>query len=145
MAVRGRKSAASLSVVAGSIDSRSGPPYSLTKREAAIWRRVVASESATFFKTAAVQELLAEFCRHADMAEFLSGWLARYRDGDLSDDDPPPLSFGKLLLSREREARAAAAMATRLRITNQARYQPSVAAVAAKHASPARKPWEAAS
>jgi Adenylate and Guanylate cyclase catalytic domain len=48
-----RKSAAALSVVAGTIDGRPQPPDDLSVFQKDVWRRTVASEAASFFKTAA--------------------------------------------------------------------------------------------
>src|SRR3546814_11181988 len=68
MAERGRKSAASLSVVAGSIDGRPKAPDDLTKEQKVIWDKAVANEAADVFKTQALQQLLKEYCRHAASA-----------------------------------------------------------------------------
>jgi hypothetical protein len=55
MAQRGRKSAAALSVVVGTIDGRPQPPDDLTPFQREVGQRTVASEASTFFKTAALQ------------------------------------------------------------------------------------------
>ena len=142
MAERGRRSAASLSVVVGSIDGRPQAPADLTKEQRDIWERVVANEAADVFKTAALQQLLKEYCRHcasalklARMVEAIEA-LPRMEPDDLEDYD-------RLLKMRDRETKAIADKATKLRLTNQARYTPQAAATAAKK-SGERKPWQAA-
>ena len=142
MAERGRRSAASLSVVVGSIDGRPQAPDDLTKEQSAIWSRVVANEAADVFKTAALQQLLKDYCRHcasalklARMIEAMEA-LAEMADGHLEDYD-------RLLKMRDRETKAIADKATKLRLTNQARYTPQAAATAAKKGTE-RKPWQAA-
>jgi hypothetical protein len=50
-----RKSAAALSVVAGTIDGRPAPPEDLTEFQREVWQRTVASEASKFFNTAALQ------------------------------------------------------------------------------------------
>ena len=55
MAQRGRKSAASLSIVSVLGTERPAPPDELTEEEAEEWQRTVASEASRFFKTAALQ------------------------------------------------------------------------------------------
>jgi len=55
MAQRGRKSAASLSIVSVLGNQRPAPPDDLTEFQREVWQRTVASEASTFFKTAALQ------------------------------------------------------------------------------------------
>lgn len=141
MAERGRKSAASLTVVAGSIDGRPQAPDDLTTEQKQVWERTVANESADVFKTAALQQLLKEYCRHvatslklARMVEAMERLEVMPAD-DLEDYD-------RLLKMRDRETKAIADKATKLRLTNQSRYTPQAAATAAKK-STERKPWQA--
>lgn len=142
MAERGRKSAASLSVIVGSIDGRPSPPDDLNKAQREIWERTVANEATEVFKTAALQQLLKEYCRHVVSAKKLAAMveameaLSPMPADDLGDYD-------KLLKMRDRETKALADKATKLRLTNQARYTPHAAATAAKKGTE-RKPWQAA-
>lgn len=143
MAERGRKSAASLSVVVGSIDGRPMPPSDLTKTQVDIWERTVANESADVFKTAALQQLLKEYCRHVASAMKLAGMIeAMEAQAQMSPDDLG--DYDKLLKMRDRETKALADKATKLRLTNQARYTPQAAATAAKKAGEGLKPWQMA-
>lgn len=143
MAERGRKSAASLSVVAGSIDGRPAAPTDLTKDQKIIWERTVANEAMDVFKTAALQQLLKEYCRHVVSAKKLAGMieateaLPQMTPDDLADYD-------RLLKMRDRETKAIADKSTKLRLTNQARYTPQAAATAAKKAGEGLKPWQMA-
>ena len=50
--------------------------------------------------------------------------------------------YGELLKIRDAECRAAATKATKLRLTNQARYTPQAAATASRNALKTTKPWE---
>jgi hypothetical protein len=140
MAARGPKSAAALSVVAGTIDGRPQPPKDLTEEQRDIWRRVVASENSGFFNTAALQLLLREFCRHVDTALVLTRLIESYEPEWLATDEGLD-RYGKLLQLRERETKALTDKATRLRLTNQSRYTPQAAATASKNV-PTAKPWE---
>jgi len=142
MAERGRKSAASLSVVVGSIDGRPQAPDDLTSEQKAIWERVVANEAADVFKTAALQQLLKEYCRHCASALKLARMIeATEALREMSSDDLE--DYDRLLKMRDRETKALADKATKLRLTNQARYTPQAAATAAKKGGE-RKPWQAA-
>lgn len=143
MAERGRKSAASLSVVVGSIDGRPKPPSDLTKFQAGVWERTVANEAATFFNTAALQQMLKEYCRHCESAHKLAK-LIEVVEQATSFDEESIKAYDKLLLMRDRETKAIGDKATKLRLTNQARYTPQAASTAAKKGQE-RKPWEVAS
>jgi hypothetical protein len=135
----GRKSAAALSVVAGTdIDGRPKPPADLTEFQREVWERTVANEATDTFKTAALQQLLKEYCRHVDMAQWLEEQIQAARDGCELDD------LNKLVRMRDCETKALADKATKLRLTNQSRYTPQAAATASKKASAERKPWHAA-
>jgi hypothetical protein len=139
MQQRGRKSAAQLSVVAGTIDGRPEAPPNLSKSQTEIWNRVVACEAADFFRTATVQVLLAEYCRHVERAAWLEDEIAEARK---PTSQLPLEDVDRLLKMAERETRAVLSIATKLRLTNQSRYQPSVAATAAKNAGTERKLWQ---
>lgn len=135
-----RKSAASLSVVASTaIDGRPKAPADLTDRQREIWDRTVANEAADVFKTAALQQLLADYCRHVATGEWLSKQIEAAMDQGAELDD-----LTKLVRLRDCETKASADKATKLRLTNQARYTPQAAATAAKKAGADRKPWQVA-
>lgn len=140
MATRGRKSAASLSVVVGKIDGRPRAPDDLTEFQAVVWDRTVSNEASAFFKTAALQQLLKEYCRHVESAHKLAQMIQSFeRQRTLDDDDMR--QYERLLIMRDRETKALGDKATKLRLTNQSRYTPQAAATAAK-ASASSKVWE---
>ena len=141
MGQRGRTSGAALSFVAGTeIDGRPRAPSDLTEYQRDVWERTVANEAADVFKTAALQQLLKEYCRHVETADRLSKqadlWTADGSNHSIQDIDV-------LLRMRDRETKALADKATKLRLTNQSRYTPNAAGTAAKNASKA-KPWHVA-
>lgn len=143
MAERGRRSVASLSVVAGAIDGRPQAPTDLNKDQQTIWDRTVANEAADVFKTAALQQLLKEYCRHVISAKKLAAMIEAIEKLEpMSPDDLG--DYDKLLKMRDRETKAIADKATKLRLTNQARYTPQAAATAAKKAGEGLKPWQMA-
>ena len=138
-----RKSAAALSVVVGSIDGRPRPPSDLTAAQREIWERTVANEAASFFSTAALQQMLKEYCRHVVSAAKLAKMIETVEQSN-SFDEEGIKAYDKLLLMRDRETKAIGDKATKLRLTNQARYTPQAAATASKKTAE-RKPWEIAS
>lgn len=142
MAERGRRSAASLTVISGQIDGRPGAPSDLSAAQKEVWERTVANEAADVFKTAALQQLLKEYCRHVVSAKKLAGLIETIEKLDeISSEDMA--DYDRLLKMRDRETKAIADKATKLRLTNQARYTPQAAATAAKKSNE-RKPWQAA-
>ncbi len=140
---RGRKSAASLSVVAGAIDGRPQPPKDLTPYQRDLWQRTVAAEPLDQFRTSALQQLLREYTRHCETADILAKQIDEFDPAWLADEDGLK-RYDKLLGMRDRETKALADKATKLRLTNQSRYTPQAAATAAKNAAPRAKPWEMA-
>src|SRR6478735_7989208 len=116
-----RKSAASLSVVVANIDGRPRAPADLTEFQRDVWERTVANEAADVFRTAALQQLLKEYCRHVESAHRVTGMVALLeRPGAAVDLD----EYEKLLRMRDRETKALSDKATKLRLTNQSRYTP---------------------
>ena len=140
---RGRKSAAAagVSVVAGNFGTRPEPPPELQDEEAAIWRQTAASEPADFFGTAALRALLADYCRHRASADKITEVINLFKSEWLRNAEGSK-RYHSLLRMREMETRAAAGMATKLRLTNQARYTPQAAGTAARNVAKGYKPWE---
>lgn len=140
MGQRGRTSTAALAVVGGTdIDGRPKAPSDLTTFQRDVWERTVANEAADVFGTAALQQLLKEYCRHVETAHRLSQQVDRATcDGSNIELD----ELDKLLRCRDRETKALADKATKLRLTNQSRYTPGAAGTAAKKGAAAKKPWQ---
>lgn len=142
MASRGRKSAAELSVVvAPEFRKRPSPPSDLTPEQAKIWREIVASEPADFFGTAALQAMLADYCRHRSSIDAVTSIINTFKPEWLKASEGAK-RYKELLRMREMETRAAASLATKLRLTNQSRYTPQAAATASRNAAKGMKPWE---
>lgn len=134
-----RRSTAALSVKSQRLDRRPDPPDDMTAVQAEIWCATVTSEPADFFRTAALREMLKDYCRHKATVVELDAQIASIPIKGVLHP-----TFGKvferLLKMRERETRAAADKATKLRLTNQSRYTPQSAATAAKRVG--SQPWD---
>jgi hypothetical protein len=140
----GRTSAASLSVVARTeIDGRPKPPSDLNAFQQDVWQKTVANEAADTFKTAALQQLLKEYCRHVSSAALLTEKIDSF-DSQWLDTDEGLDRYTKLVRTRDCETKALADKATKLRLTNQSRYTPGAAGTAAKKSGEAKKPWQLA-
>lgn len=143
MRQRGRKSLSAVetaTIIAGSFGKRPEPPDSLTERQAEIWRETVASEPVEFFNSAAQRGLLADYCRHRQAAEDVSAIIDNFKPEWLKNGEAVK-RYQILLRIRETETTAAMRMARSLRLTNQSRYVPHVAARAGLNAA-GPKPWE---
>lgn len=140
MGQRGRTSGAALSVVAGTaIDGRPRAPSDMTEFQQDVWDRIVGSEAGDFFRTSASQQLLKEYCRHVESAHRVSSMVALYEKPGAAVNIG---EYEQLLRMRDRETKALADKATKLRLTNQSRYTPQAAGTAAKKATTERKPWQ---
>jgi hypothetical protein len=136
---RGRKSAASLSVVRVMPAERPAPPADLCPEAAEEWVAIVARMPPDFFMRE-MHALLAQFCRHT----VTSRLIARLIDTVPSEalhDWAQLQRYGRLLAMQDRESKALANLATRMRITNQSRYTTRSAATASRK-SVSSKPWE---
>jgi hypothetical protein len=138
MRKRGPKSSAEISVVIpiGLDTRRPDPPAYLTAGQAKVWRSIVGSLPGGWVD-APQEPLLAAYCRHVESSRFLSAMVDKLdlKTCDLSLAD-------RLLRMRERETRASAAVATKLRLTQQARMHPRTAGRAIERTPPAQRPWD---
>ena len=143
MAKRGRKSVAELKVVVpAKFSEKQGPPDGLSVRQLEIWRQIVSTESAGHFETEALRGILSDYCRHRESSEALSGVINEFQREWLKSAEGVK-RYGTLIKLRDQEAKAVLRCATKLRMTNQARYTPQVAGTAARGHSNLPKPWEA--
>jgi hypothetical protein len=137
-----KKSAASMSVVASikPADARLAPPASLTARQKELWLEIVASKPADWF-TVDAQALLVGYVKAIASHEIISQRVDAMEAGghiggleSLKDED-------KLYAMQERQARLVQSFATKMRLTQQARYTTRTADVKSSKASGGR-PWD---
>jgi hypothetical protein len=142
MAQRGRRSAASLALATVSpIETvqRQRPPHDLTDEEVEVWVSVVEDQAADWFSPSTAP-VLAGYCRHAIAARRVAELIARAVD-DLDGEGKPTLTvkdYDRLLKMQERESRAIASLATKMRISQQATTNHR----GNKKQIAPRKPWE---
>jgi len=140
MKKRGRKSAAELDVIGLKpvvTVARLEPPYDLTDECVDVWRSVVESLPAEWF-TPASAPLLSQYCRTVIAARRVAQLIHQAERGEGEYDLALHLD---LLRAQDRISATIKALATALRVTNQARYTPQRAATQAA-AETGRKPWE---
>jgi hypothetical protein len=136
MGTRGRTSAASLTVAKVSpveTVERQRPPHDLSDEEVEVWSAVVNSEPADWFSPGNVP-LLSQYCRHTIHARRIAELIERAT----ADPDLPVSAYDRLLKMQDRESRAIASLATKMRISQQATTNHR----GNKKPTAARKPWE---
>ncbi len=139
MGIRGRKSSARLGATQG-IAERPKPPGELTPEQAAEWRVVVRRMPVHWFPRE-IWPLLCAYCRHVAYARHIAGMIEDALKGDLTDRKVL-MRFNRLLGMQERQSNVMAGLATRMRLTNQARYTATSAATQAQGSITGKKPWE---
>jgi hypothetical protein len=135
MKTRGRDSAASLAVITGKVESLQRPdaPYALTDEESAEWWAVVNRMPADWFPRE-THGLLAQYCRHVVAANKIAQLIQQRTSGHFEIGD-----YDKLLSMQERESRALASLATRMRISQQGTYDIKKSK---GQVTFSKKPWE---
>lgn len=136
----GRKSVENLTVVTPIPGQRLEPPPELTQAQTAVWRDVVSGYPSDWF--ARCLPMLSAYCR----AVVEHGRVSAVIDEHECTDNPDKIrNLNTLHQMQDRQAKLMAALATKLRMTNQSRYTPQSAATAAKRAGAAPlRPWERA-
>jgi hypothetical protein len=147
MGARGPKSSAALAVVPSLTEYRPPAPDGLTEVEAEQWRRIVGRLPHGWFPVE-THALLAAMLKHRSTHRVLCGLIEEFDMSLLKSTDLGVDYYGKLLAMRERESRAMAGLAVKLRLTPQSRYRPDVAARQAQQpwssidADGSLKPWQ---
>jgi hypothetical protein len=134
MKQNGRRSSAALAVARPvEIVERIKPPHDLNDEETEIWSAVVSAEAADWFSPSSAP-VLAQFCRHAVHARRIAELLERATsDPMLTVDD-----YDKLLHMQDRESKAIASLAVKMRIVQQSTTNHR----GNKRPSPVIKPWD---
>ncbi len=136
MAARGRKSAASLEVAGPTpveTIERPDAPYDLTDEQTLEWWAVVNRMPADWFPRE-THGLLAQYCRHVIAARRVAQLVGAAETGETLD----LVEYDRLLKMQEREGRAIASLATKMRISQQTTYDKS----RKKGSAGTRKPWQ---
>ena len=136
MGQRGKKSSASLSVVAPvQAITRPDAPRNLTVEQAAEWDAVVSRMPADWFPRE-THALLAQYCRHVVSAARVSDLIESIVKGE-TESDNWVADYDRLLKMQEREGRAISSLATRMRISQQSTFDKEK-----KKGTSRKRPWE---
>jgi phage terminase small subunit len=130
----GRKSGASLAIAPVTPWARLEPPEHMGASEAALWRAVVATKPSEWFRADSAPVLEA-YCQSVENYRRTAEALAATSPADLT----PYKTLTELVT---KQAGLVVKLATALRLTQQSRYTPAVAATADRKTATTRKPWE---
>lgn len=137
MRTRGRKSAASLSVVAPSSQiqtiERPAPPDDLTDEQAAEWVAIVERMPADWFPRE-TWSLLVQYCRHIVAAKRVDQLIEALQN----ESDIDLKAWADALKIQRQESGIIAALSTKMRLSQQTSYDKS----RKKGSGGVRKPWE---
>ena len=133
MKQRGQKSAASLAVIKTDVKARPEAPETLTEKEKNLWISIVDSRDPEFFDAATIP-LLTELCRLKTQVDLMSEELEAFNPDWLKGDDGVK-RYKTLCGVRDQGTGRLISLATRLRLTPQARYVPAAAKARATKAT----------
>lgn len=132
----GRTSAASLEVVTELQNYRPAAPDHLSDEEKDLWRRVMNSKPPGWWDAGSIP-LLKAFVKLNTSVDLIQ---ERIEAVDIDAEDGIG-AYNTLTRIRDRDIARASQLATRMRLTQQARFDAQKASVHAKK-SPSRKSWE---
>ena len=139
----GRKSTASLTVLkTPKLDKRLEAPGTLTARQKEVWKSVVDTKPADWF-TDDTAPLLVAFVKAVDSHELLSAQIENFDMSSLCDMDGVKM-LDRLQAMQERQARLFQSLATRMRLTQQSRWQPATASTQSEKGGgrSSARPWD---
>jgi len=123
MGVRGRPSSVALSIVSPDAITakRPEPPNYLGKEESEVWRKVTSCLPPDWFAED-THGMLEQYCRHVICARYMAKRINKIQSasGNISDKDIKALD--NLYKLQHRETIAIAALSTKMRITQNSRY-----------------------
>jgi hypothetical protein len=117
---------------------RAEAPKGLTCSQARRWKAIVDAMPGGWLGAEA-HDALAQYCRHITTVETLAERISDIEEGE---GGAGFAEYDALLRVREREGRAALAIARALRMTPQARQQPKTAGRAYDNNDTGARPWE---
>ena len=134
MGARGPKSTAQLATVTMMTKRPPPPSAALTADQSEIWKRLATAKPPEHF-TADDLPMLAELCRAYDAADKLAVRIDKGIETYLAE------SLQKLTGMRDKESRRAMALATKLRMSAQSRYDKTVAETLSRQARRSTPSW----
>lgn len=142
MATRGRKSQAALSVVSVLPNQRPEPDACLTSEQKEIWRAVVSTKPHDWWSADSVP-LLISYCKAITEHKKVSEIIEQTDIASLKSTESLK-RYDRLTKMQDRQARLMTLLATKMRLSQQSRYNAQRASTQDKRASEGSKPWHVA-
>ena len=142
MLQRGRKATAALAVVPLAVGLLPEPPSTLTPKQAELWRGIVATKPAGWWDAGSLPSLIA-YVKAIEAHAVTSAQLDGFDPEWLATEDGLD-RFDRLTKLFERLSRLIASLATKMRLTQQSRYDKQGAGVAGRSVGTGTRPWETA-
>lgn len=139
MKQRGRKSSEHLATVTAMPLRMVHPPEDLSPEECEVWSRVTATKPSEWWDAGSVP-LLAQYCRAVVQSELVAGLVASTGKAMLTDPD----ELGRYKELRKIQGALSGEMtslATKMRLTQQSRYNAKSGDTASKKGGGPSKPW----
>lgn len=127
-------------VVTGAFQERPSPPENMKAEQAEIWNNTVASEPVNWFQSQAQRDILRMYCAAVYSAKMIQMFIDDYPIAMLATANGTR-HYNNLCRLRRDETNSAVSLATKLRITNQSRYDRKLAATMTRGQSVESKPW----
>jgi phage terminase small subunit len=137
MEKRGRKSVAELSVIRAETAFRPRPPSDLSPEQATEWKEVIARLPAGWISREN-EAILTQYCRHIVAARRIAQLITHAEGGK----EFTIAGYDRLLKMQERESRACASLAVKLRLAPSTRLRAETAARMIAHNPNGPKPWD---
>ncbi len=134
---RGRKTASDLMISSPVVIPRPDCPYELDDKEAVVWFRVINALPAGWF-TPENYDMLSEYCRAKISLDDLSGRIKKWRKAKGAKEYK---DYSRMINDQRALQANFYGMATKMRMTQQARYTTQAAGTATKNLI-SSKPWE---
>ncbi len=147
MKQRGRQSAAAqgIAVIDGGRGSRHAPPADLSDFESALWAQILGAMPADWYCPSA-EEIMRAYVRCARTLRTIDNAVDELENPDmLGGIDPEAMAaILRLVNTRDKQVRQLAMLATKLRLTPQARVDPKTAGRAHRRSAeqPSGQPWD---
>ena len=128
-------------IIEGGFQERPKPPEDMNPAHAEIWNKTVRSEPVNWFQSQAQKDLLRMYCAAVYSAHLVQQFIDSFPIAMLSTPNGTR-HYNNLSRLRRDETNSAVSLATKLRITNQSRYDRKLAATMTRGQGGVSKPWE---
>lgn len=136
-----RKAETGPNVITGAFLQRPEPPSDMTPKQKEVWKRVAKSEPPNWFQSQANQDMLRMYCQTVETIDTVQDHIDAFPVASLVLA-AEVRRYDGLCRIRQKSIMQAIQLATKLRITNQSRYDRKLAATMTRNEAVELNPWE---